>query len=274
MSDTTFIYALCEPDTGEVRYIGKADDPDKRLWQHLHNRRHPGLPKAKWIRELVSVGLWPVMKVIAEVPKDCWETFEKYHIQQAKDAGFQLLNVTLGGDGYCSGEAHPNWGKPLSRNVKKKMSEARLGIPLSMECRAKMSAARVGRPKSLAHRQKIGESNRGKRPSAASLLALRAANKGRMLTAEHRRKLSMARAGRKIRTGTCRFVGVIWDKSGARWKSQISIDNHHFSLGSYTSAIDAAYAYDWVANLFNRPTNESLGLYQSQPQPPQPQTTQ
>ena len=27
MSSRTFIYGLCDPDTGELRYVGKSDDP-------------------------------------------------------------------------------------------------------------------------------------------------------------------------------------------------------------------------------------------------------
>lgn len=34
MTNTTFIYGLLDPRTKELRYIGKADDPNTRLAKH------------------------------------------------------------------------------------------------------------------------------------------------------------------------------------------------------------------------------------------------
>jgi hypothetical protein len=40
MSNLTFIYALCDPRTLEVRYVGKADNPYKRYCRHLIDKEN------------------------------------------------------------------------------------------------------------------------------------------------------------------------------------------------------------------------------------------
>jgi predicted GIY-YIG superfamily endonuclease len=36
--DKTYIYGLADPTTKEIRYVGKADDPQARLSQHLQEK--------------------------------------------------------------------------------------------------------------------------------------------------------------------------------------------------------------------------------------------
>ena len=36
---TVYIYALCNPDSEEIRYVGKTVDPFYRLWGHIHEAR-------------------------------------------------------------------------------------------------------------------------------------------------------------------------------------------------------------------------------------------
>jgi len=43
------IYALTDPSTGEVRYIGKANDPSARLKSHLMDSRRRNTPVYRWI---------------------------------------------------------------------------------------------------------------------------------------------------------------------------------------------------------------------------------
>lgn len=62
----TSIYALIDPRTGGVGYVGATGDPRKRWSQH---RTEPGYGrKQQWLRELRSVGLEPVMRILEEVP--------------------------------------------------------------------------------------------------------------------------------------------------------------------------------------------------------------
>jgi hypothetical protein len=60
-----FIYALCEPLTSEVRYIGKSATPEKRLIHHLC----AGPAKiAAWVDQLAADGLRPLLCILEVVP--------------------------------------------------------------------------------------------------------------------------------------------------------------------------------------------------------------
>lgn len=99
-TDTTFIYALIDPETAEFRYVGKADDPPYRLQAHLapvHLKKKTH--KNHWLKGLLAKGLKPVQVILEEVPKDAWQSAEQRWISWAKDRGYPLTNLTAGGDG-------------------------------------------------------------------------------------------------------------------------------------------------------------------------------
>lgn len=93
------IYALRHPVTGEVRYIGKANNPKARLSGHITNARTGSLPVNRWIRRLVADGLKPAMTIEAEVVFGNWQQVEVDLIAQHREDGARLLNLTSGGDG-------------------------------------------------------------------------------------------------------------------------------------------------------------------------------
>lgn len=93
------IYALCCPATGEVRYIGKANDSARRLKSHMRDSRRRNTPVYCWIRSLA--GAVPVMLVLARV--DDWKAAERSFIAQYRAQGARLLNLADGGDEpHCS----------------------------------------------------------------------------------------------------------------------------------------------------------------------------
>src|SRR5882724_5640807 len=56
------IYALIDPRTSKVRYVGQCARPNQRLEEHV---RRPGSRKLKsWIAELNRRGVVPVMKIL------------------------------------------------------------------------------------------------------------------------------------------------------------------------------------------------------------------
>ena len=72
--EVTYIYALIDPRTGEVRYVGKADDPDLRLAQHIAAaRKGEATYKGRWIRKLLDLELKPSLEILEEVPIQDWE---------------------------------------------------------------------------------------------------------------------------------------------------------------------------------------------------------
>jgi len=66
---TGWIYALVDPGTGDIRYIGKTTDPYCRCHQHENiDLCHKGnVALMKWKRELHDRGVVPEFKIIAEI---------------------------------------------------------------------------------------------------------------------------------------------------------------------------------------------------------------
>lgn len=96
------IYGLTDPRTGAVRYVGKANDPEKRLKGHLRECRRRKTPVYAWIRKLVGLGLSPGLSVL-EADCDDWKEAERRIIAERRDAGEKLLNLADGGDEpHCS----------------------------------------------------------------------------------------------------------------------------------------------------------------------------
>ena len=132
------------------------------------------------------------------------ENFEKFLIQYCKDQNeldkqeiFWIAeyrkrckaeyNICAGGKGGCAkGKKHYNYGKCLSEETKRKISEAKKGKklgPYSKERVEKAAAAHRGKKVSEDGRKRISEAHKGQL----------AWNKGKHLSEEHKRKLSEAR---------------------------------------------------------------------------------
>ena len=95
------IYALTCPFTGMPRYIGKANDANKRLHTHIRDSRRRHGPVQKWIRDLLAVGLKPGIYIVADnLSQDSWKSVEKTTIKAARDmlGRDYILNLANGGD--------------------------------------------------------------------------------------------------------------------------------------------------------------------------------
>lgn len=94
----TYIYILQDPRNNLVKYVGKSNNPRRRYTSHLvytpKNKSHCH----RWIQSLKKKGLKPIMTVIDEITGD-WEWLEQYWIEQFKHWGFNLVNLTVGGEG-------------------------------------------------------------------------------------------------------------------------------------------------------------------------------
>lgn len=95
----TYIYALTDPDTQEVRYIGKADNPQKRLNRHLGQFEPKPTHKSNWIKSLLEIGKQPGVKILEEVDESEWQSSERKWINEYKSSGANLTNTTDGGEG-------------------------------------------------------------------------------------------------------------------------------------------------------------------------------
>ena len=128
----THIYSLSDPNTGEIRYVGKTyNQLRKRLYSHLNecksgNKSH----KINWIKSLLSNNEIPVISIIDTVPTNQWQFWEQYWIEQFKQWGFNLTNIAKGG--------YDNSYK-RSDKTKEKMRSSKLGTKLSVEHKKNIS---------------------------------------------------------------------------------------------------------------------------------------
>ena len=53
--DVTFIYILSEPLHGNIRYVGKTKDPNRRLKRHISERNLHDSYKDRWIRKIIDL---------------------------------------------------------------------------------------------------------------------------------------------------------------------------------------------------------------------------
>lgn len=94
-----YIYALLDPYTREKRYIGKTNDPERRMKQHLEAPLSDQTRRARWIRLLQRNSVDPIMKIIETVPIGGDENErERYWIDYYRVRS-PLTNLTDGGDG-------------------------------------------------------------------------------------------------------------------------------------------------------------------------------
>lgn len=136
----TFIYALCEPGTRTVRYIGKANDPKKRLRQHLTKSVRAKTHLGCWLRSLA--GETPNLVILREVPELQWEIAEERYIRLAKGCGMGLVNATDGGEGLNNPSSETR-AKIGAANTGEK--SGMFGKHHTPEARAKASASLKGK---------------------------------------------------------------------------------------------------------------------------------
>jgi hypothetical protein len=94
---TTKIYALHDGN-GAVRYIGKTRlSLSRRLAGHLHDtKRGNKSKKSRWIQGMISVGKFPEIILIGEVPGNGNQE-EIAWIDYGRSLGWELTNGTDGG---------------------------------------------------------------------------------------------------------------------------------------------------------------------------------
>lgn len=95
----TNIYTLTDPETNQIRYVGKSNNISQRYKAHLNKARKHQTHKKNWIEYLNKKGLKPIIEIVDIIPVEDWVFWETYWISQCKTWGFSLVNHTSGGDG-------------------------------------------------------------------------------------------------------------------------------------------------------------------------------
>jgi hypothetical protein len=98
---TTYIYFLCDKKDGIPRYVGKTDNPKKRLGSHkresINKKRNKISHKENWIRKVYESGSSVEMIVIDEVigngtkGSGDWTWVEEFWGQQLTQWGFPII---------------------------------------------------------------------------------------------------------------------------------------------------------------------------------------
>src|SRR5215218_5074386 len=105
MAAETYIYGLRCPIEDKIRYVGKADDPEKRYGTPApRSRRDLGAgphampsPKQAWIKKLRDKGLRPDMVILEEVSTETatWRAAERRWIAHLLTEGHPLTNSSV-----------------------------------------------------------------------------------------------------------------------------------------------------------------------------------
>ncbi len=218
------MYALSDPRTEEVRYVGVSVRPKARYNEHLSHAVKGGKTHRDcWIRSLIERGIRPAYSVLETATADNWQERERYWIAEYR-AISRLTNITDGGDGlpgYApTPELRQKWSQ-MRRGVKYApgRQSAMLGKTHTPEARKKISERRMGHSTSPETRQKIAEKAKGRDMSRQIEISAKK-RRGTSITEEHRAKIIAKTTGRKsvlcIETGetypsitaTARHLGV------------------------------------------------------------------
>lgn len=153
-------YTLSDPRTPDIiRYVGKTKQKklSTRYNQHICDAKKAKQKLIKsnhnynWIISLLNIGLKPLIleidSIICEDNSKEWIIFEQYWISQFKTWGFNLTNLTDGGDG--------NQNQIFSEETLKKKSEKLMGISRPEEVKKQISNSHKGRIKSDSHIENI-----------------------------------------------------------------------------------------------------------------------
>lgn len=147
----TFIYSLVDPRSNQIRYIGKSNNPKKRLSAHLSEKRRTH--KSHWIQSLKKVGLKPILNIVDEVLLKEWEFWEMHYISLYKSWGFDLTNQRAGGGGL---ESHSTETKELlSSMIKKEWSHTPEFIKTLKERMSGTNHYHYGRPLSFKAKENL-----------------------------------------------------------------------------------------------------------------------
>ena len=170
LPNNNVIYILLEPETNEIRYVGKAVDLYSRIRNHykpskLISKTH----KNNWVNKLLNEGKYFDVLVVEEVENENHlNEAEIKWIKYYKDLGCDLTNGTNGGDG----------GKMPPESIER-MRQSKLGKKLSEE-----------------HKFKISEGNKGHIVTEETKEKLREARKTYIVSDETKQKMSDSRIGK------------------------------------------------------------------------------
>lgn len=120
------VYGLCDPDTLELRYVGKALNGSVRCFEHgkPSSIKEGNTPKNNWLKKLKAQGKDAVRVLISEYSEDVsnedlYES-EQFFIALYKELNCNLLNLTDGGPGMSGHKYSQESRQKMSLSAKKR----------------------------------------------------------------------------------------------------------------------------------------------------------
>lgn len=157
-----YIYALVDPFTKQVRYIGKSIRPKERLTNHCNDRSITW--RTNWIQSVLARGKHPELLILQTLDDtEDWQLAESEWIKKAREMNWPLTNCTDGGDGLVNPPE---------------------------EVRQKIITTWIGRKHSYETKKLIGQTSRGRKHSEESKENMRKIMTGRKFTPEWLAKIS------------------------------------------------------------------------------------
>lgn len=179
--DSGVVYALCEPETMEIRYVGQTSIAlGDRLRAHLFQATHDEMRtnyNYRWIRKVLARGLEPVLQVLEIVPVVELDRAEIGWITTLRELGCRLTNTCAGGD------------------------VGHRGLKRSVETRQKMSVSAKQRASDPVERARLASITNGKPPirrGEASNKAKLTADKVVWLRRQAKAGCEIAQLGREL----------------------------------------------------------------------------
>jgi hypothetical protein len=117
----TIIYSLTDPNTKQIRYIGKTVKLlNIRLTDHIYSIKRETNYRTNWIKSLLNKNQKPIIEELDSCKWNQSQQLEQYWISQFKTWGFDLVNFSDGGESFMLGKKH-------SKESRQKMSLSQLG---------------------------------------------------------------------------------------------------------------------------------------------------
>lgn len=154
------IYCLASSENiDEIRYVGKTTQAlNRRLSGHICDAKKSKLNNYtknhnyNWINSVLEKDCEVIISELDSITIDDdenWEWLESYWINQMKTWGFNITNLTSGGDG--------NKNQHFTKETIEKRAMKIRGIPRDEETKRKISNSHKGKIKSEAHIEHIRE---------------------------------------------------------------------------------------------------------------------
>jgi hypothetical protein len=164
----TFIYTLEDPDTNEIRYVGKTVKCLKhRLTNHIYSIKKEKNHRTNWIKSIIKKGKKPIIKMIDSCSWEKSQDLETYWITKLKNKGANLVNLTNGGEGNLGLKLDKERKEKLLLAISKKIYQYDLQGVFIKEF---SNAVEAAKSLNLIHSSKINAAARGDRGKAANFL--------------------------------------------------------------------------------------------------------